>query len=109
MGVLLELAFRAGIELEDVVAMTSAQLTSGFLPIGILPTAGSALGVAVSDAPLATVMSARALDREVPLTQRPAGVQKGVWWDAIWAAEMTVAPRSAKARGKGSAKWCRAG
>jgi hypothetical protein len=67
-GVLLELVFRARIELKDVVAMTSAQLTSGFLPTGILPTAGSASGVAVSDAPLATVMSAQALDREVPLT-----------------------------------------
>jgi hypothetical protein len=90
-GVLLELASRAGIQLEDVVAMTGAQLTLGLLPTGILPTAGSASRVAVPDAPPTTVMGAQALDMEVPSAQQPAGGRKEVSWAMIWEAEIQAA------------------
>lgn len=76
-GLLLELASRAGIGLGDVVAMTSAQLTPGFLHTGILSTAGSASRVAVPDAPPATATSGQAPDRDVPPMWRQAGVRKG--------------------------------
>jgi hypothetical protein len=92
-GVLLELASRAGIQLEDVVAMTRAQLTLGLLPTGILPTAGSASGVAVPDAPPTTVMGAQALDMEVPLAQQSAGGKRDVSWAMMWEAEMQAAHR----------------
>jgi hypothetical protein len=90
-GILLELASRAGIQLEDVVAMTRAQLTLGFLPTGILPTAGSASRVAILDAPPTTVMGAQALDVEVRSAQQSASGQKEVSWAMIWEAEVQAA------------------
>jgi hypothetical protein len=78
-GVLLEFASRAGIELEDVVAMTSVQLTPRFLPTGIMPTARSASEVAVPDEPLATMKSAQALYGKAPSTRRSPSGNKGAW------------------------------
>jgi hypothetical protein len=80
-GVLLELASGAGIHLEDVVAMTRAQLTPGLLPTGTLPTAGPASGVAVPDAPPTTVVNDQAQEVEVPSARQSTRGKEAVAWD----------------------------
>jgi hypothetical protein len=89
--VLLELASRAGIQPEEVVAMTRAQLTSGLLPAGILPSVGPAPRVEVPDLPPTTAMCAQALGMGVPSTQQSVGSEEDVSWAMIWVAEMQAA------------------
>lgn len=111
-GVLLELASRAGIQLEVMLAMTRAQLTSGLLPTGILPTAGPASRVAVPNAPPTTAMCAQALGVEVLAARQSAGGKRGAAWATVWEAEMHAAhaaPEPAAMKKPGSGKPGEAG
>jgi hypothetical protein len=91
MGVLLGLASRAGVQLEDVVDMTRAQLTTGLSPAGTVPTADSAQGVAISQLPPTTAMGAQARGTEAIQARWPAGDEEEVSWAMIWEAEMQAA------------------
>jgi hypothetical protein len=90
-GVLLGLASKAGIQLDNVVAMTGARLTSGLSPAGISPTTGPAPGVAISRSPPTTVMCAQALSAGVAPVQQPASGQTDVLQPMVWGAESQVA------------------
>jgi hypothetical protein len=90
-GVLLELAYRAGVQLEDVVAMTGAQLTSGLLPAGILPSVGPAPGVAILDSPSTTAVSAQAFGMGVLPAQQSGGGEEDGSWDMTWEEEIRTA------------------
>jgi hypothetical protein len=93
-GVLLELASRAGVQLEDIVAMTRAQLMSGLLPAGISPSAGPATGVAIPDLPSTTAVCAPALGMEGLSARQSTGGEEAVSWDMLWEAETRATHRA---------------
>jgi hypothetical protein len=87
-GLLLTLASKAWLQLRDVVAMTGCQLTSELLPTGILPAAGPASGVVVSQSNPTTTMCAKALSAEGVPEQLPMDRLEGVPWEKVQEVEM---------------------